>query len=193
MSASHSDSRTKNTTSTETSLTTVNENVSGNQGITTFAGGDASLTYTPVTVTNSTDAGAVKEGISAAITAINANASSTKDLVAYSKDSTDRAFAIVDANANRELNFASETLSKFGTQLADIQTANQTQLGNVVSSLAKSNYENNESSNQQVINAVQTVAAESNDLLREVFKYGAIALGVAVGGFLLIKGRKYLS
>lgn len=113
------------------------------------------------------------------------------------KDTTNRALMIADTTTANAQSFARETLTAFGDRLAQFQASNQTQLGNVVSALnsslgttvtsLNSSYRDaNTSSDQRIAD----IAKESTDLVREVFKYGAIAAGVAVGAFLLYKGSK---
>lgn len=213
MSASHSSSKTSDSTATttNTSLTTINKNLSGNSGLVANAdeGATLNLSYAPISI--STDAGALEAGarvanagISAAVTAVGTNAQLASDAIQRSLDANahteERAFSIVSATTQRAddlardlstgaVDFAQSVLTQFGTRLADYQQAEQTQLGNTVSALNDSYRDANKSSDQRIAE----IAGESQDLVREVFKYGLIAAGVAVGAFLLSRGGKAFS
>lgn len=195
MSASHSESENRNSTSTNTELTTRNNNVSGNTGLTATAveGGSLNLNYAPVTL----DGGAISAASSSAALAID-NAGKANELIRslahesamLFSNSENRALDIVQATTRENSENAAGFAALFAKSLGDAATAQQTQLGNVVSALNKSFVENNTSANQQVINATTEAGQQAANLISDVFKYIAIAAGVGIVAFLAVKGKK---
>jgi hypothetical protein len=70
----------------------------------------------------------------------------------------------------------SKIAGQFGTQLSDLTSTEQSQLGNVVSALANSYESRNTSANQQVL-----------DSQTQLVKYIALAAAAAFVGFLLLR------
>jgi ElaB/YqjD/DUF883 family membrane-anchored ribosome-binding protein len=210
----------QNASTQSTSVDTRNENVSGNSGVTAAATGGSSvdLSYAPVDLTTinntdqsvhvTTDFGAVSAGISAAVSAaglsannseraiaaVSANSANNADVlqsIAGHAIDTVEAISQGSANNSKELaagyiNSATGLFTQFGKTLADYQLAEQAQLGNTVSALNQSYREANTSSDERV----QDIAKESTDLVREVFKYIAIAAGAGALLFLFKKGTR---
>lgn len=172
---SKSQSNPTNTTSTSTALTTKNLNVSGNSGPSTIAEGGSTVTSSTTNNTSnytvSTDEGAVASATALsghaldAITAVNsASLSSESDLAKTAIASTNTAYG----NA---ANIINGLFNQFGSDLEANQTANETQLGNVVSALTSSFESNNVSASQQAIQGTTSIV-----------KYVSVA---AIGGLAL--------
>lgn len=191
---SDSQSETKNTTATTTSLTTKNLNLSGNSGV-TIAGGEEGSTQGITLNSISTDFGSVQAGTALSEHALDTVAAvsgrstdAVVNLASKSLTATGNAYgaalnAVTD-NADSTVSVISQLATKFGTALADLTGSEQTQLGNVVSALNSTYTANNTSANQQVINA--TSAAEKSVI--DAIKY--IALAVVAGTLVYYITRK---
>jgi len=204
MSDSNSDST--NTTATTTSLTTKNLNVSGNSGLTAVGGenGTLALAYSPTTNTTtidahtdiSTDFGAINAATGLAghaldvVSAVNNRSNdSVANLASKQLTSTENIFGssltAITHESDNAVSVVSKLATQFGTALADYQSAEQSQLGNVVSALNSTYTANNTSANQQVINAVSQAGAQSSAVIK--FVAGA-AIAAALLFVILRKG-----
>jgi hypothetical protein len=191
-----SESNSSPTTSTSTALTTKNLNVSGNSGLTAVGGenGTLALNYSPTTTVISTDAGAVGAATGLASHALdvvaavnNRSNDAIANLATKQLTSTENIFGTsltaVTHESDNAVSVVSKLATQFGTALADYQSAEQAQLGNVVSALNSTYTANNTSANQQVINAV-TQAGQTS---ASVIKYVAVAALAAALLFVVLR------
>lgn len=209
---SSSESSPQNTTATSTSLTTTNQNVSGNQGITNLGG---TTSYASSNTTNATDSGntlSVTNNSTTDYGAIDAAtglgehaldvAASVNNRALGSIDSAQQtvskiantaidatgsaygaALTAVQHNTDNTVDIISGIATQFGTDLEKNFNDSQTQLANVVSALNSTYTANNTSANQQVINAVTSAGAQSSN----VIKYVAVAAVIAVVAIFVLR------
>jgi hypothetical protein len=201
---SQSKSSPTNTTANTSTVSTTNNNVSGNSGVTLANNGTGnSSTLNLSTVNNTLDPAVVTAALSSNATAFGTSAQLAQSAIS-SNQSVDQAtidattglskqaLAIASgalASANEQNVNSLDTLntlaSGFATQLDGVvtseqaallqdQAASQTQLANVTNALTTSFVQGTTSANQSVINAVSAAGAQETDII----KYLAIAAGL---------------
>jgi hypothetical protein len=183
---SKSESKPTNTTSTATSLTTKNLNVSGNSGFTAVGGegGSQSLNVTNNTTNTTTDYGAIAAatGLSDhALDIVSATNRDSLDFASQALNLTDatykNALTTVSNNADNTVSVIQNLATMFGSSLFDFESEQQKQIGNTVSALNQTYQDNTTNANTQVLNAGTNIV-----------KYAALA-AVAVAALYLLTRR----
>jgi hypothetical protein len=187
---SSSKSSPTNSTSTATSLTTKNLNVSGNSGFTAVGGegGSQSLNVSNTTdshnISVTSDYGAIDAATGLSTHALDivsaANRDSldfASDIVGQSNDITRNALTTVSRNADNTVSVIQNLATQFGSSLFDFESEQQKQIGNTVSALNQTYQDNTTNANTQVLNAGTNIV-----------KYAALA-AVAVAALYLLTRR----